>query len=110
MDALSAGELWEFVHIVYKQAQTNTATLLYSIGNTQCRNFLGPRFEPHWALLCCASKLSPQHETLCIISTSKLRGLLKSIYTYCSNICPVLKRNRNTTFGAHRVVKKIFSH
>ena len=34
------------------------------------RNFLRIRFELHWAFFCAASKLSPQHETLFIISTS----------------------------------------
>ena len=34
--------------------------------------------------------------------------MLGSMYTYCSNICPVLKRNQNATFGAHRPVGKVF--
>ena len=34
--------------------------------------------------------------------------MLGSIYAYCPNICPVLKRNQNATFGAHRLVRKDF--
>ena len=32
------------------------------------------------------------------------------MYSYCFNICLVLKRQRNATFGAHRLARKIFSH
>ena len=37
-------------------------------------------------------------------------GVLGSIYTYCSNICHVLKSNKHATFGAHRRVTKNFPH
>ena len=70
----------------------------------------GLRFEPHWVLFCAASKVSPQHETLSIITTWRLGGVLGSIYSYCSNICPGLKPNQNATFGAHRLVRKNFPH
>ena len=48
--------------------------LLYSIGNMLGCKFLGPGFETHRALFRAASKLSPQHEPLFIISTSRLGG------------------------------------
>ena len=50
LDALSARKLWEFVRLMNIQARTDTATLLYSIGKTHCRYFLGLRFELHWAI------------------------------------------------------------
>ena len=112
MYALSAGELWEFVRIIYKEARADAAILLYSTNTTQCRNFFwvpGSNPTGHF----CAAPQNCHLNTFYtpfIISTSRLTGMLGSIYTYGYNICPILKRNQNATFGAHRLDKKTFPH
>ena len=70
----SASKLWEFACITYKKARILAAIQLYSISNIRGCKFLGHRFEPHRVLFLTTTKLSPQHETLYVISTLRLGG------------------------------------